>query len=162
MEIPAGEVIRLNIGGGTKRYGGWLNVDIREDADIVSDVRAIPVPDHYADEAMAIHILEHLWRWEAVDVLKEWRRVLKPGGMLAVEVPDLVKISQWIARGELLGAQRGLHGDEVSKEPPMTHRWTWHAQELVLAMKEAGFSKVRVLEPIYHKRSRDMRVQGLA
>jgi GT2 family glycosyltransferase len=55
-------------------------------ADIVAAVDAVPVVDNYADCIIARHILEHMIN--PVKTLKEWDRILKPGGRLIIAVPD--------------------------------------------------------------------------
>lgn len=163
VEVHPVEAVRLNIGAGGKVIEGWRSVDLAGDPDIRADVRELPLPDGYADEAMAIHVLEHLYRWDAPAALAEWRRVLKPGGRMAVEVPDIVKCCQNVLNN--LGDRKGvwgLFGDPSYQEELMVHRWCWSAHELVEAMKAAGFRKVRVKEPQFHRKDRDMRVEGLA
>lgn len=157
--------IRLNIGAGNKRFDGWLSVGLEPEHDIVSDVRALPLPDHYADEAMAIHVLEHLNRWEAQDVLREWRRVLKPGALLVIEQPDLMKCCRAILAGAppregLLG----LYGDPAERDELMMHRWGWTPQELTRELQAAGFTKIKEREPVFHGRRvrRDMRIEARA
>jgi predicted SAM-dependent methyltransferase len=88
--------VNLNIGCGRKLWESFINIDFPgnwsgKKPDIEADIRAIPLPDDHADIAYAIHVLEHIQRWETEDVLKEWRRVLKPGGKLIIEVPCLDK-----------------------------------------------------------------------
>ena len=164
MELHQADAIRLNIGGGSKRFDGWTNVDLAEGADFVADVRSIPLPDDYADEAMAIHVLEHIQRWEALETLKEWRRVLKPGALLAVELPDLIKCCKSVLRRPekpRLGIW-GLYGDPGYENPLMVHKWGWTADELVAEMRAAGFKGVKVVEPKFHRKDRDMRVEGRA
>ena len=51
----------------------------------VGDVRSLPYKDEYFDYAVAGEVLEHMERPEPL--LKEWMRVLKPGGWLAISVP---------------------------------------------------------------------------
>jgi len=56
-------------------------------ADVVADVtEELPFDDNYADSIIARHILEHCVN--AIGTLKNWKRVLKPGGRLIVSVPD--------------------------------------------------------------------------
>jgi len=84
--------MKLNLGSDDDRYPGFLNVDICPDCkpDIVSDVEHMPmIEDGSVDEIFASHILEHL-PWNT-DALKEWHRILKPGGLITVAVPDLLR-----------------------------------------------------------------------
>jgi len=58
------------------RLEGWLSLGLEVGHDVQCDVRKLPFDDDSVDAAMAIHVLEHIQRWEARDTLVEWRRVL--------------------------------------------------------------------------------------
>ena len=80
--------IKLNLGCGAKILPKpYINVDLPNNwADSKPDVEAdltkpLPFPDDYADEVMAIHVIEHFDRWEAPVILRDWVRVLKPGAI---------------------------------------------------------------------------------
>ncbi len=82
--------LKLHIGCGSKIKDGWINIDITREADITLDVR-LPLP--FLDNSCAViyseHFLEHLdYPNPALSFLKECYRVLEPGGMLSVGVPD--------------------------------------------------------------------------
>src|SRR5262245_36309213 len=88
--------LRLNLGCGDKHLPGYVNVDVAPSRagkrpDVVCDVRRL---DGFAtdtvDEILAVHVVEHFWRWEVVDILREWVRVLRPGGQLVLECPNLL------------------------------------------------------------------------
>ena len=82
--------LRLNLGSGSTRIAGFTNVDLNaaEDVDVVADVRELPYFDSSVAEIYASHILEHIDY--DYPVLEEWARVLVPGGLLTVSVPDPV------------------------------------------------------------------------
>lgn len=54
--------------------------------DLVADACDIPKEDGTQDFIVARHLLEHLI--DPIKALWEWRRVLKPGGLLALACPD--------------------------------------------------------------------------
>lgn len=163
MGIHPPQAVRLNLGAGHKKIEGWTSVDLAGDPDVRADVLALPFPDGYADEIMAIHLLEHLYRWDAPGALCEWKRVLKPGGKLILELPDLLKSCRNVLKSaDLRMGVWGLYGDPGYREPLMVHRWGWTADELKAEMKSAGFSSVKVKPPQFHKVMRDMRLEAVA
>jgi SAM-dependent methyltransferase len=60
----------------------------------------VPLPDCCADFIFTSHFLHHLYRDEALDLLKDTLRVLRPGGTLRVAVPNLEYIISLYQRGE--------------------------------------------------------------
>jgi ubiquinone/menaquinone biosynthesis C-methylase UbiE len=52
----------------------------------LADVRCLPFADASADAVTAQHLIEHLAEYEKA--LCEWRRILKPGGMMLVLTPN--------------------------------------------------------------------------
>lgn len=164
MDVPADAPVRLNLGAGHKRLEGYLSVGLQDDHDIVCDLRQLPLPDNYAEEAVAIHVFEHFERWDAPAVLVEWRRVLKPGGLLVLELPDLLKCCRNILQGnrDEDDGILGLWGDPKHREPLMMHRWGWTVREVCFELRAAGYRKVKVREPQFHSKRtwRDMRVEA--
>lgn len=157
--------MRLNLGAGNKAFEGWLAVGLEAHHDVKADVRSLPLPDDYADEAMAIHVLEHLNRWEAPAALREWRRVLKPGGLLVLELPDLLKCCKAVLSGAPpRNGLLGLYGDPAEREELMMHRWGWTPAEVIKELQAAGFTKIRERVPEFHGRRvfRDMRIEARA
>ena len=97
-------MIKLNLGCGDKILEGYINVDVVESRagkspDIICELSDLKIfPNDYADEVMAIHVVEHFWRWEIENVLKEWIRVLKPGGKMILECPNLISVCKNILK----------------------------------------------------------------
>ena len=60
---------------------------------------SLPFPDACADVVYSSHFLEHLFRDQAVRVLRESLRILRPGGILRVCVPDLAHAVDLYAQG---------------------------------------------------------------
>lgn len=163
MDLPTESPIRLNIGAGSKVHEGWISVGLEEHHEIQADVRSLPLPDACADEAMAIHVLEHLQRWDAPGALAEWLRVLKPGGLLVIEQPELVRCCRGVLTNPSPRAGiLGLFGDPTGKDELMMHKWCWAEAELKAELKAVGFRKVRSAAPQHHGRRnyRDMRIEA--
>ena len=86
---------KLHFGCGHKVMRGWVNIDgfFTPGIDYVTDLRTpLPFSDNSADFIFTEHVLEHLdFRKNVPSVLKEFHRVLKPGGRVRIIVPDLEK-----------------------------------------------------------------------
>lgn len=88
---PASKNLRLHLGSGATRLEGWINVDIPP-ADLTMHLGwALPFADASVEYIYLSHVLEHLSREEAAHLLSESQRVLAPGGVLRVVVPDMEK-----------------------------------------------------------------------
>jgi len=78
---------KLEIGCGERLHEGYDGLDMRDIPGIKYpgvDARNLPIEDDTYDEVFAHWLLEHFAWGEMVGVLKEWRRVLKPGGILRI------------------------------------------------------------------------------
>ena len=156
--------MKLNIGAGNRRLPGYTGVDAvqRPGADIVAPAHAIPLPDACADEILGVHIWEHFLYWECDGVLAEWRRLLKPGGALVLEMPDLLKCCRNILEGRVgkkpdqLGMW-GLFGDVTLQDVHMLHRWAWTFATLQPFLAERGFVNIVERETQYHPAGRGVR-----
>ncbi len=95
MDDKNGSVRRLHIGGKEVKEG-WEILDAIPAAhvDHVGNARDLTrFPDATFAELYASHVLEHFdFKDEIAAVLREWRRVLKPGGTLYVSVPDMERL----------------------------------------------------------------------
>lgn len=97
------EVKRLNWGCGGAGEPGWINSDIKEGPriDVPGDVLAgLPLEDDTFDYVVSIHALPELPLSAQVPALTELRRVLKPGGVLRLALPDLLKGVDAYRRGD--------------------------------------------------------------
>ena len=130
--------------------------------DVTSDIRKLPFPDNYADQIRAIHVIEHFYAWEVSDIVKEWVRVLKPGGDLAIECPCLEKMLKLadVPQIEPRYVYWGLYGDPRHKRPEMCHKWAYTTLAMVRLMSASGLDDLRPERPHFHFPIRDMRVVG--
>jgi SAM-dependent methyltransferase len=94
---------RLNWGCGGWTVPGWINSDIKEGRgiDISADIRqGLPLEHESIDYIVSIHALQEMPYNDLVPVLAELRRVLKPGGVLRLGLPDLLKGVSAYERGD--------------------------------------------------------------
>ena len=156
--------MKLNLGRGGKRWPGFVNVDrAGSGAEVECDIRKLPYADAVVDEVHAIHVFEHFYLHEAAIVLAEWRRVLRDGGLLVLEVPCWDKVADILRAGEMRPqlVRWPLHGDpRTHRGEEDVHKWCWSASELSSAVKAAGFKNVCVSEPLFHVAMRDMRLEA--
>jgi predicted SAM-dependent methyltransferase len=93
---------RLNWGCGTEPPDGWINCDIKEGAgiDISCDIReGLPLEASSLDYVVSVHALPELPYPDVEPALTELHRVLKPGGVLRLALPDLEKAMRAYGEG---------------------------------------------------------------
>ena len=164
---PPKVVLHVGCGGrGARlpdRFEGYeevrLDIDPGVRPDVVAsiaDMRAIP--DAGVDAVFSAHNLEHLHSFEVPKALAEFRRVLKPGGLALILVPDLEGIARAIVAGRIedelyrspagpirpLDMLFGLQWAVEAGNPHMAHRTGFTAASLAHALLRAGFGAVSV------------------
>src|SRR5262245_32947651 len=146
---------RLHIGG-TARAPGWevLNVQPGDHVDHVGRAEDLSrFPDGTFDAVYASHVLEHLAPRGALEAgLSEWHRVLRPGGILYVSVPDLDLLCRLFADRERLTPDErftvmlmmfGGHADEHDR-----HEIGFNKEFLTHFLRSAGFVDLRRVESL--------------
>ena len=97
------ELKRLNWGCGDAGVPGWINSDLKEGPgiDITADIRqGLPLDSDSLDYIVSIHALPMISYQDLVPVLGELRRLLTPGGVLRLGLPDLDRGIQAYLRGD--------------------------------------------------------------
>jgi predicted SAM-dependent methyltransferase len=86
----------LQLGCGPDILPDFCNTDIENwsgQCDYVLDARDLSIfPDNRFELVYSRQMLEHIAEWDTLPALKEWRRVLKPGGKVRISVPDLAQV----------------------------------------------------------------------
>ena len=164
--------MKLNLGCGARHVEGYVNVDLESNwstkkPDVAADIsKPLPFESGVADEVRGIHIFEHFYRYEADEILTDWVRVLKPGGLLVLELPCLDKvfsIMQHSIKNKMAMPENltlwGLYGDPKYSDPAMVHRWCYSQAELTGMMQDRGLT-VESTKATTHQPIRDMRLEG--
>lgn len=102
-------MVKLDLGAGAVSPEGFMP---RGNAHSQTAIFPLPHSDNSVDEVRASHCLEHFPHQQVPEVLKDWARVLRPGGTLRIAVPDFGKIAEnylagqpQITEGYVMGGQ---------------------------------------------------------
>lgn len=140
--------LKLNLGGMGEGFvdgniPGFLTMDLREGADFRGDCSDLSrFQDGSVEAVYASNILEHWPIAKTVTVLKEWKRVLRPGGTLYVSVPDFdatVRLYQKIGLTEWI--KYHLWGDQ--KHDLNYHYICFTFASLAKDLHKAGFKDIK-------------------
>jgi predicted SAM-dependent methyltransferase len=104
-DSPSAVGARVYLGCGARRIPGFIHVDPHP-LPHVDHVCAIDRLAMFADESVALiyasHVLERFGRYRVFDVVSEWYRVLRPGGVLRLAGPDFAKAARhYLEHGDI-------------------------------------------------------------
>jgi predicted SAM-dependent methyltransferase len=152
--------MKLNLGGGSLKISGFLNLDLCEGADVKFDLyNTLPYPDGSVEEIVAIHVIESFYKWEFPAILKDWRRALMPGGKLIIEFTELTAAINLYLKGNIYGMW-GIYGNQDKAIPHcVTHHYVYEKEELKNLLLVCGFKNLNFTkEHVSHVPERDWRV----
>lgn len=147
LTTPGRRDVKLNVGAGDQRKDGFFSLDVRPDtSDVVASADRLPIADARVDEILASDLLEHFPASRTQSVLAEWRRVLRPGGLLTVRVPNLLALACLLVehpetRPDVIRNIYGGHrwGPQGAWD---THHTGWTPDLLHDELRAAGFAVV--------------------
>ena len=90
-------MLKINLGSGPGKLSGWINVDVAPEyqPDLVADLRQpLPFDDQSVDFIHSEDFLVQLTIEEALNFLRECRRILKSDGVMRLLTPDLEKFAR--------------------------------------------------------------------
>jgi len=169
--LNTGQEIKLEIGAGAKKgKNGWVTLDMHEGCDIDWDLRnGIPFSDNSISKIYSSHLFEHLTFSEASGLMKECLRVLKPGGVFSVCVPNAklyvdayVKDDKdfWASNSRFMPAYNGTTKmDYLNYIAYMDghHKYMFDEENLLAVLTKNGFrnAKTRSFDPEIDLKERD-------
>lgn len=139
--------MKLHLGCGPRCIPGFVHIDAQPapHVDIVGPVERLPMGDNSVSLIYASHVLEHFGRNEYKAVLKEWFRVLKPGGILRLSVPDFAACAAIYYESGLADGLSGLVGLIVGgqRNEHDFHKMIFDEDFLCRELLDTGFRIVR-------------------
>lgn len=143
------EEIKLHLGCSKRYLKGYVHIDVADypHIDYRHDVRTLPMfKDNTVSLIYASHTLEYFDRIEAMDVLAEWHRVLKAGGILRLAVPDFESLAKVYFEHKDLGLILGpLYGrwEPAGCGSVIYHKTVYDYDSLKRILSSAGFKAIR-------------------
>lgn len=176
--MDQGADVKVNVGCGKQTWDGFYCIDAvrhpkaSRDPDLIHAFtfgpcgeleNPIPLPDSCADEVHNYHFIEHVTRWQSPSILAEFRRLLKPGARLVMELPNLESACRNLLAG--MNDQMSMwpiYGDWNHKDEFMLHKHGYTPDTIKNLLKECGFTSIKILPPQTHgaRNNRDMRVEA--
>jgi SAM-dependent methyltransferase len=143
--------LRLHLGSSTNRLAGWVNIDMLRPGrrlDLYWDLRrGLPFPSGRVDAIFAEHLLEHLTYDDGAALVRECLRVLRPGGVLRIGVPDLDRyVASYLGSDDLIDRVRpGRPTRAIALGEPFFlhgHRCMYDFEPLAKTCIDSGFAAV--------------------
>ena len=110
---PVKPSLKLDLGAGQMSPPGFTPLGHGHGSEIFP---LSTIGSDTVDEVRASHCLEHFPHKQVPDVLKEWVRVLKPGGLLKIAVPDFEKIAKNYLNGGAQPTQSYIMGGQIDAD----------------------------------------------
>lgn len=103
---------------------------------------SIPLDSNTADFVYSSHFLEHLFRNDAENLLRECYRVLKPGGTVRIVVPDLEYALSLYTAGEKEAMLSQYFFVEDDDSYYARHKYMYDFALLKSALEKSGFHHI--------------------
>jgi len=155
-------MVKLNLGCGGQirsiKEPEWIDIDLYSSDPHVkkADMKKLDfLEDNSVDEIELWHSAEHLGKFEYKEAFKEWYRVLKLGGVLHINVPDILWVAkQLILNNGDLDANLGcslrdcIFGDQSG--PGQFHLTGFTKASITKDLSAVGFKDINAVEGFWH------------
>lgn len=159
--LASTEIRKLQIGAGPTSIDGWLSTDIapRSDGIVFLDAtKPFPFDDRVFDYVYSEHMIEHVSWQDGLFMLRECRRILKPGGTIRIATPDLEVLLSLYGGDENPSGEKYIRWVTDSFLAPLNvyrasfvinnafrnwgHQFLYDGTLMEMAMREAGFADI--------------------
>lgn len=141
-------MVKINMGCGWRDFGDdWIHIDSGDYSHL--DYHSITNLDFFENNSIdliyASHVIEYFDREQVVDLLNEWKRVLKPTGTLRLAVPNFFEISKlYTINGYPVDKFVGLlYGKMKMGKETIYHKTVYDYESLKNVLNSCGFQDVR-------------------
>lgn len=142
------EKVKLHLGCGWRNFGDdWIHVDGGDYKHLkhqsITDLSW--AENESVDLIYASHVFEYFDREEAKTVLKEWNRILKPGAVLRIAVPNFKALAEMYTDGKIKLSQvlGPVFGKMEMGDTVIYHKTTYDFESLSEVLKSAGFRDIK-------------------
>lgn len=160
--------VKLNLGAGGQELIGYTSVDLYDDrAKVKADIRDLKgvYEDNSVHEILSVHVIEHLNPFQVVPAMREWKRILKPGGKIVIECPDIKALCENFVKaddGTRMHILNCIYGTGTINEPSFTpHLFGWYDKTLVSHLEQAGFTNCTVMKANFEHWGHNIRVEAI-
>lgn len=166
-------LIKLNIGSFTVMHkNDWINLDILDLSNYakqnnlifkqVDCSNNIPYQDNSVDMITASHFIEHLTRDQGKQFLKECLRIMKPGSIIRLTIPDATLICSDYLAGRISIHSSHNEGVKNAEDDAQSlyelliagHQTIYDFNSLNKLLQKTGFTEIKKME--YQKSRSDI------
>jgi predicted SAM-dependent methyltransferase len=143
--------VKLHFGCGSRILPGWVNLDAYpcENISMELDLQGrLPLSDASVHWIFTEHVLEHIDRSRVGAIFSEFHRVLEPGGVARILVPDLQFYCHAYVKGDVQAITTPLPESQTAAEAVNSvfndhfHRFIYDFDTMRIELGKAGFSKI--------------------
>lgn len=153
---------KLHVGAADVHLEGWLNSDIAAGTIYLDITKPLPFKDSVFSYVFGEHVIEHISEDAGVLALREFHRVMKPGGVLRLTTPDLRKLlalyeddhpdmslAEYITHFDGITGRIHKRGCQVLNDFMQLwgHRFIYDEEDITAKLLDAGFASVQTASP---------------
>ncbi len=143
-------MIKLHLGCGWRNFGeDWIHIDGGDYSHLDSNaIASLPYEDNSVDLIYASRVIEYFDREEVVDLLLEWIRCLRVGGVLRIAVPDFYSMARLYLINDMpletfLGP---LYGKMCMGDDTIYHKTVYDTKSLNTLLNDIGIYDVKMYD----------------
>jgi len=137
-------MVKLHLGCGKRDFGpSWVHIDKADFPHVkYKDVTKLPFKTGTVDVIYACHLIAYFDREEIIPILKEWKRVLIPCGVLRLATPDFRAMAKMYLRDNCSNLNQFL-GPLYGKMDGIYHKTTYDLYSIIELLASVGFKDIR-------------------